>query len=212
MEGKIIAYLRVSTGGQDLDNQKLALLDYAHIKKLNIDHFIETEISTRKKNQALELTSHIESFNKGDLLIVSELSRVGRSLASIIATIDTLIKQGVYFIAVKESIEIREKQDMQTKMLITLFGLFAEIERDLISQRTKEGLANAKKKGKKLGRPKGTKGKSKLDGKELEIASYLDLGISKASIAKLLKVSPTTLKHFIDTRKLAPSSLLKTMK
>lgn len=82
----------------------------------------------------------------------------------------------------------------------------------MISQRTKEGLANARKKGKKLGRPKGTKGRSKLDGKESEIVGYLDLGISKVSIAKLLKVSPTTLSHFIDTRNLTEASLLKIMK
>ena len=87
--------------------------------------------------------------------------------------------------------------------LIFLFGLFAEIERDLISERTKEGLAAAREKGKLLGRPKGTLGKSKLDGRKDEIVMLLQKDVSKASIAKIMEISPTTLHHFIKTRKLA---------
>ena len=86
--------------------------------------------------------------------------------------------------------------------MLTLFGLFAEIERDLIAERTKEGLIAAKAKGKRLGRPKGVLGKSKLDGKEQEIQLLLRKHVSKASIARIAEVSPTTLQHFIHTRKL----------
>ena len=86
----------------------------------------------------------------------------------------------------------------------SMFGLFAEIERDLISERTKEGLAAAKAKGKRLGRPKGALGKSKLDGKEEDIRMLLGKEVSKASIAKILDVSRSALYHFIETRKIAP--------
>ena len=89
--------------------------------------------------------------------------------------------------------------------MIALFGLFAEVERDLIAERTKEGLAAAKAKGKRLGRPKGAWGKSKLDGKEEEIELLLHKKVSKASIARIVEVSPMTLVHFIRTRKLQPS-------
>ena len=88
--------------------------------------------------------------------------------------------------------------------MIALFGLFAEVERDLISERTKEGLAAARAKGRLLGRPKGALGKSKLDGKEEEIRILLQKQVSKASIAKILDVSRSALYHFIQTRKIAP--------
>ena len=89
--------------------------------------------------------------------------------------------------------------------MIALFGLFAEVERNLIAERTKEGLAAAKAKGKRLGRPKGAWGKSKLDGKEQEIMLLLQKHVSKASIARIVEVSPMTLDHFIRTRKLQPA-------
>ena len=93
---------------------------------------------------------------------------------------------------------------MQTKVMIALFGLFAEVERDLISERTKEGLAAARARGRLLGRPKGSLGTSKLDGKEGEIRMLLEKEVSKASIAKIVGVSSTNLRHFIRTRKLDP--------
>jgi DNA invertase Pin-like site-specific DNA recombinase len=92
-----------------------------------------------------------------------------------------------------------------TKAMIALFGLFAEVERDLIAERTKEGLVAAKAKGKQLGRPKGAVGKSKLDGKEEEIQRLLQKKVSKASIARIVEVSPMTLENFIRTRTLQPS-------
>ena len=103
-----------------------------------------------------------------------------------------------------QQIEFDGKQDLRTKVMIALFGLFAEVERDLISERTKEGLAAAKAKGKLLGRPKGALGKSKLDGKEQDIRALLDKDVSKSSIAKILNVSRSALYHFIETRKIAP--------
>jgi DNA invertase Pin-like site-specific DNA recombinase len=113
------------------------------------------------------------------------------------------VKNDVTFLAIKENIIINgQKQDMQSKILVALFGLFAEIERDLISERTKEGLAAARARGKLLGRPKGTLGKSKLDGKEDEIKVLLEKRVSKASIAKIYDISRPALYSFIRTRKL----------
>jgi DNA invertase Pin-like site-specific DNA recombinase len=137
---------------------------------------------------------------------VSELSRLGRSLGQVIRIVDELVKRKVRFVAIKEGIRFEGKQDMQTKVMIALFGLFAEVERDLISQRTKEGLAAARAQGRLLGRPKGSLGKSKLDGKEEEIGMLLEKTVSKASIAKIVGVSRTALHHFIRTRKLAPKA------
>ena len=185
---KTVAYLRVSTEEQDLNNQKLELHEYARRNDITIDDSFEIEISTRKLPQARRIDELMANLKNGDLLIVSELSRLGRSVGQIIRIIDTLIKNGVRFVAVRESIKINGKQDIQTKTMITMFALFAEIERDLISERTKRGLIAARKKGKQLGRPKGS-GKSKLDGLKPEIEALLNNGSSKTFIAKRYKTS-----------------------
>ena len=99
---------------------------------------------------------------RGDRLVVSELSRLGRSLGQIVAILDALAKAGVAFVAMKENIRIEGQRDIQTKVMTTLFALFAEVERDLISGRTREGLAKARSSGRKLGRPKGSLGVSQI--------------------------------------------------
>jgi DNA invertase Pin-like site-specific DNA recombinase len=199
---KIVAYLRVSTNAQEINNQRLAILNYAHHHQLRIDEFLEIQISSRKSPQERGIDDLFARLQSGDLLLVSELSRVGRSLGQIIQIVDELIKNQIKFKAIKENISLDGRQDIQSKVMVTLFGLFAEIERDLISERTREGLIAAKAKGKMLGRPKGAFGQSKLDGKETEIRMLLSKQVSKASIAKILEVSRTTLQHFINSRNL----------
>jgi DNA invertase Pin-like site-specific DNA recombinase len=199
---KTLAYLRISTDSQDLNAQKLAILDFAQREGIVIDAFIEATASAGKTRKARRLDELMDRFDRGDRLIVSELSRLGRSLGQVIGIVDTLVKRKIAFIAVKENIRFEGKQDMQTKVMVALFALFAEVERDLISERTKEGLAKARASGKKLGRPKGALGRSRLNGKEGEIQTLLEKGVSKAAIAKINGVSRTTLYHFIQTRRL----------
>ena len=181
---KVFAYLRISTGKQDLKNQRLELHEYARKNGLKINKFIEVEISSRKTTKARKIDALLEQLDKGDLLLVSELSRLGRSVGQVIQIVDALIKEQVGFVAVKENIRLLEgKHNIQSKTMVTLFGLFAEIERDLISERTKQGLILAREKGKKLGRPKGS-GKSKLDKFKPEIEALLKNGSTKTFIAK----------------------------
>ena len=139
----------------------------------------------------------------GDLILVSEISRLGRSVGQVIQLVDHLLKQQVQLVAIKENIRLHGTRDLQSKVMITLFGLFAEIERDLIAERTKEGLAAARAQGRLPGRPKGVLGTSKLTGREAEIHSLLAKTVSKASIAKILGVSRSTLYYFIQSRRLA---------
>lgn len=199
---KTVAYLRISTGSQDLANQKMAVLDYARQKRFTVDRFVEVQASSRKNPAQRGIEELLGTLAAEDRLVVSELSRLGRSLGQVIRIVDELVKRKIRFVAIKEAIRFEGKQDMQTKVMIALFGLFAEVERDLISQRTKEGLAAARAKGRLLGRPKGALGKSRLDGKEEEIRMLLEKTVSKASIAKIVGVSRTALHHFIRTRKL----------
>lgn len=200
---KNIGYIRVSKVDQQIDSQRLAILDYAHKNKIKIHEFIEINISSRKTPHERGIDALIQKLSPNDRLIVSELSRLGRSLGQIIHIVDQLIKKRVSFIAIRENIVINgQKQDIQTKVMVAMFGLFAEIERDLISERTKEGLEAARAKGKLLGRPKGTLGKSRLDGKEDEIKNLLEKKVSKASISKIYEISRPALLSFIKTRKL----------
>ena len=199
---KTVAYIRISTSGQNLATQKLAILDYARQKGIKIDEFTGVQVSTRKPGQRRGIKELLENLNEGDTLIVSELSRLGRSLGQIIQIVDQLLKAKIRFLAIKEAISFDGEQDMRTKVMIALFGLFAEVERDIISERTKEGLAAARAKGKLLGRPKGSLGRSRLDGKEEEIRLLLEKTVSKASIAKIMDVSRCALYHFIRTRRL----------
>lgn len=199
---KTVAYIRVSTSSQDLESQRLAILSYAQREKIIIDSFQEIVISSRKRDQKDHFDIVINTLEAGDTLIVSELSRIGRSLGIIVEQVNKLLAKKVNFICIKQGLKLLDgKQDLQSKVIIATFGIFAEVERDLISERTKEGLVNARANGKIIGRPKGKIGKSKLDGKEQEIKGYLDKKVSKASIAKILNVSTNNLQHFIKTRK-----------
>src|SRR4051795_797490 len=199
---KTVAYLRISTGSQDLATQKLAVLDYARQDRFAIDRFVEAQASSRKGRDQRRIDELLGALAAGDRLVVSELSRLGRSLGQVIQLVDELVKRKVRFTAIKEGIRFEGKQDLQTEVMIALFGLFAEVERDLISERTKEGLAAARAKGRLLGRPKGSRGKSKLHGREGGIRMLLEKEGPKASIAKIVGVSSPNLRHFIRTRKL----------
>jgi DNA invertase Pin-like site-specific DNA recombinase len=201
---KIFAYLRVSKDTQDTNNQKLTVLEFARSHKLKITDFLEVSFSSRKSTKERKIDFLLQQLNDGDTLIVSELSRMGRSVGEIITTIDCLVKKQIKFFAIKEGIKLNGSiKDIQSKVIITLFSLFAEIERDLISLRTREALFAAKACGKQLGRPKGSLGQSKLDGKEQQIKEFLSLGVSKSSIAKITGVDRSTLHHFIVSRQLS---------
>ena len=202
---RTVAYLRVSTAQQDVRSQRLAILEYARQHDFRIDDFIEATASGQASEKRRRLDELLNGLQRGDRLIVSELSRLGRSLGQIVAILDALAKAGIAFVALKENIRVAGKRDIQTKVMTTLFALFAEVERDLISERTREGLAKARASGRKLGRPKGSLGVSRLDGKEDEIRHFLELGVSKTAIAKITGVSRTALYSFMTTRGLRPT-------
>ncbi len=191
--GKVIGYCRVSCRGkQDLANQRLAILEFARTRDLKIDGFVEIEISSRKSPKQRRIDDLLSMLEQGDSLVVAELSRLGRSVGQVITLVDKLVKMGVRVLCIKEGIDVEGKGDLQTKVMITLFSLFAEIERDLISQRTREGLEAARMKGKLLGRPKGSLGTSRIEGKEALIREELKYRVPKSAIARKLGVSRTT--------------------
>ncbi|MFW5891258.1 MAG: recombinase family protein [bacterium] len=195
----IIAYIRVSTNKQDIENQKHTILEYANKRKIFIDEFINIKISSRKSIEERKLNNLIDNLNKDDTLIITELSRLGRSVSEVTSLINQLIEKEIRLISIKEAIDTVNKHDINSKVVITMFSLLAELERDLISQRTKEALATKKAQGVKLGRPTG-KGTSKLDKHTDDIKNMLSKGITISSVAKYYNCSWNTAKNFIKSR------------
>ena len=186
--GKIIAYLRASTDKQDLEHQKLEILEFARRQGLHVDEYIKITISSRKTSKQRRIDELVQMLNETDVLIVTELSRLGRSTAEVLAIVNALVERNIRLIMIKQNLDINH-QDMNSKIIITLFSLFAELERDLISQRTREALATKKAQGQLLGKPKGTLQKSKFDKDVTRIKELLGYGLSVRKIAKLLGYS-----------------------
>lgn len=209
----IIGFIRVSKDSQDTDRQRSKILDYANTHNLGKIRFLDIKISTRTHESKQLYADMIESLREGqDMIIVSDLTRAGRDLINVIQNVNRIVERNLAFVAIDNGINISlntEKLDFATKALVYNFAMMGELQRDLISMNTKDKLQAAKKRGVKLGRPKGSTSKSKLDGKEQAIAEFLDKRVSKASIARIMDVSPTTMKHFIKSRRLEPGDLLK---
>ena len=204
--GKTIAYLRASTDKQDLNNQKLAILEFAHRQHLHVDEFVAVTISSRKTSKQRRIDELLEKLSELDTLVVTELSRLGRSTSEVIALVNELVRRQIRVIVIKQNLDLRHNDDMTAKVMITLFSLFAELERDLVSLRTKEALAVKKSQGIRLGKPKGTVQASKFDKDRPRIVELLGLGLSVRKIANLLGYSNHIgLNTYINKRRLRES-------
>ena len=198
--GKIVAYLRASTDKQDLSHQKLEILEFARRHDLRVAEFIEITVSSHKTGKQRRIDELVGMLGETDMLIVTELSRLGRSTAEVIDLVNLLVRRNIRVVAIKQNLDI-SGQDMNSKVIITLFSLFAELERDLISLRTKEALAAKKAQGKLLGKPKGTLQKSKFDKDVTRIRELLGYGLSVRKIAKFLGyASHIALNTYINKR------------
>jgi len=203
--GKVVAYLRTSTDKQDLNNQKLEVLEYARRKKIHIDDFLAISISSRKSPRDRRLEELVAQLHAGDTLIVTELSRLGRSTGEVITLIDTLLAAGIGVVVIRQNLGLdHTRDDLQSITMITMLSLFAQLERLMISQRTKEALAAKKAQGVVLGKPKGTLQQSIYDKDSERIVALLRLGVSarRISTQHLRYGYPSSLDYYINTRKL----------
>lgn len=188
----VYGYIRVSTDRQTVENQRFEINNYCKFHKLKINEFIFETISGNREYTKRKLGKLLSKLQKDDVLIASELSRLGRSLFMIMTILNICMTKGVKVITIKDGFELQD--DIESKVLAFAFGLSAEIERQLISQRTKEALNRLKSEGVKLGRPKGAKSHvHKLDGEMENIQRYLEKGRSKVWIAKRYKIHVNTL-------------------
>lgn len=192
----IYGYLRVSTDKQSLENQKFEINRYCKRENISVDRWVTETISGTKNFEERKLGKMIKKLNKDDVLVCSEISRLGRNLFQIMMILNICMQKGIQVWTIKDNYHLG--MDIQSKVLAFAFGLLAEIERDLISQRTKEALARLKAEGKKLGREKGSLNrKHKLDGKQEEIKRMLSQKISQNKIAKLFGVSRLTMNKYV---------------
>lgn len=189
------AYVRVSTQKQDCASQKLAIKNYCRYHRIHNLVFVSENISGTKDPSKRKLGDLINTAQQGDLIVITELSRLGRSLMMILDTLQLLLNKGVKVIAIKEGYELGD--NIQSKVLAFAFGLSAELECNLISERTKLGIANARKNGKQIGRRKGQIPRLKLDGRENEIIRLRKQNVSKSRCAILLNVSRITLLKYM---------------
>ena len=189
-------YIRVSSDKQTVENQRFEINMFAKANDITIDGWIEETISGTKNYDKRKLGKLLNKIKEDDLIICAELSRLGRTLFMIMDILNICMNKNCRVWTIKD--DYRLGDDIQSKVLAFAFGLSAEIERNLISQRTKEALARKRMEGVVLGRPVGSKSsKVKLSGKEDFIRNLLIHGVPKTQIAKIMNVNRMTVDAFI---------------
>ncbi len=197
----IYAYVRISKDKQTTENQRFEILKFADEKRLQIDEWVDETVTGVKKARLRKLGPLLERMKADDILIVSEISRLGRSLMEVMSILYQLMERDVKVFTVKERYELGN--NINSKVLAFAFSLSAEIERSMISSRTKEALARKKSEGTQLGRPRGRLSSvTKLTGKEGAILELLRKKLSYSAIARIMGVNRATVRNFITSRKL----------
>lgn len=193
--GTTWAYMRTSTDGQDGQGQRQDILEWSASQGERIDHWVSEQISSRVQRQHREVSEVVASLKAGDRIVVSEMSRIARSMTELMTVVQEIKERRAELIAVRDGVTIKADDGWQTSAYLMAVSIGAEIEREMISQRTKSALQARRAMGVKLGRPAG---KSKLDAKAEEIDKYRELGISTSNIAKLVGCNRGTLYAWME--------------
>lgn len=197
----IYGYIRVSTDKQTVENQRFEINNFLKLQNLNADSWIEETISGTKNYDKRQLGKLLKKLQANDILVCTEISRLGRSLFMVMEILNICMKKNCRVWTIKDNFRLGD--DIQSKVLAFAFGLSAEIERNLISQRTKEALARKKDEGIVLGRPKGRcSSYTKLSGRELFIEHMLSNGESITNIAKKCHVNRGTIYRYLNNKHL----------
>ena len=195
----IYGYIRVSTDKQTVENQRFEINRFCEQQNLTVDQWIEETISGSKTYDKRALGELLKNLEKDDIVICAELSRLGRNLFMIMEILNICMRKECKVWTIKDNYRLGE--DIQSKVLAFAFGLSAEIERNLISQRTKEALARKRAEGVVLGRPKGKRSKQvKLSGQEEVIRVLLEKKVPQCEIARIFGVHRMTVSSFIKNR------------
>lgn len=192
------AYVRCSTNLQDTESQRFAVMEYCNAKRILIDEWITETASGSIHFRKRLLGTLVDKVQPGDWIICPELSRIGRSVYATMEVLSLLMTKKVHVHCIKENLDIGD--DLNSSILSFAFGISSQIERNLISQRTRESMQKMKSEGRVLGRPVGSLGKSRLDDKRDLVIDFLSRGVSKSSICKITGVTAPTLDSFLITR------------
>ena len=197
---EVYGYIRVSSSKQTVAHQHFEIQKFATLNQLNVNQWIEETISSRKPLNKRKLGYLLKNLHSGDILITTEISRLGRSLLEVMHILETCLNKNCQVWTIKEN--YRLGNDIQSKVMAFAFGISAEIERQLISQRTKAALENVKNSGKKLGRPFSAQSKKlKLTKNTRKIQKLLSAGVSKNKISQIMGVQNATLRRFLNRMK-----------
>ncbi len=199
--GRTIGYMRMSTGEQDGEGQRTAILEWSAKTGTRIDEWVSETASSRKAKAEREVSGLIESLQPGDTVVSSELSRFARSMIELFSIVGLVRERGARIVLAREDRVISADESVEENAWLFAISIGAQIERQMISERTKAALAARKASGVKLGRPKGP-GKSKLDPHREKIVELLGYGVPKAAVARQLGVAVTTLHTYIKLRAL----------
>lgn len=212
LDPKVIAYARVSTDKQDAANQEYELREFMKRRGYECDEYISEVVSGTVDTKFRKFGEVLDRLQAGDTLIVSEISRISRNLYQVMETLQLCLKREITIVTVKENFVLGD--DINSQVLAFAFGIAAQIERNMISSRTKEALARKKAEGVILGRPVGSTRPEnhKLYGKDEEILSLMEKRVSDSAIARILGVHRGTLATFIKDRDLRTALLLRRLK
>lgn len=193
----IIGYIRVSSNKQTLEHQCFEIEQFAHQSNITVNRWVKETISSRKPLNKRKLGELLDELQPNDILIAAEISRLGRSLLEVMRILEICLNKNCQVWTLKEN--YRLGNDIQSKVMAFAFGLSAEIERNLISQRTKASLDSIRATGKHLGRPFSAQSKKlKLSRNTKRVKELLDMGLTRYRIAKIMSVNQTTLSRFIE--------------
>jgi len=201
----VYSYIRVSTDKQDIESQKIGIVRKAKELKLIINEWISDDgVSGVKEYDKRNLGILMQKLKEGDILIVSEISRLARSVFMLFRIVEFCNNKKIIIHSVKDSVSTVKPNDITSMMMLFCFGIAAQIERDMIIKRTNEGIERARQAGVLIGRPIGALNKKiKLSGKEVKIKNLLEKGVPKKRIAEMLGVHRFTVFRFIRDNKLA---------
>ena len=194
---KVIVYLRVSTDGQDTENQKIGVVEFCRRKEFTVDKWVEDTVSGGKSIESRKLGGIIKGMKAGDILIAAEISRLSRNMLDLMGLLQNCMQKGIRIYTVKEGYELGD--NINSKVLAFAFGLAAEIERTLLSARIKEALARLKASGVRIGRPPGARKRNPILLQHADkIADLVASGATQKAIAKKFKVHRHTVKAWVE--------------
>lgn len=198
-----IAYLLTTAGDTDATGQRSVIQGYAEKKDLRIDNYITVETPSVRDERRRRIEELFSNVNRWDMVIVSDLACMGYNIAEIVIIIRSFTERGVRFVAARQEVDINGRGDISSKASAAAFDILYELEKEFASARIKKALKLRKKEGATPGRPKGSTSPSKLDSSKELIVDYLEKGVSKTSLARILGTSPSNLLSYLRTRKIA---------